>query len=134
MQKNKPDPYQFSNQLDVGFLNELFEGDTEYATTVFADFLKHMPLYWQEVASAYQNNNLAALKSAVHKCKTLFGYVGHTDVLQIFQNFEAKCGEIREVKELAVSFAGLIEKKDHAYITVEKEYQRLKQYLQSSRS
>ncbi len=134
MQKNKPDPYQFSNQLDVGFLNELFEGDTEYATTVFADFLKHMPLYWQEVASAYQNNNLAALKSAVHKCKTLFGYVGHTDVLQIFQTFEAKCGEITEVKQLAASFAVLIEKKDHAYITVEKEYQRLKQYLQSSRS
>ena len=134
MQKNNPAPYQFSKQLDVGFLNELFEGDTEYAATVFADFLKHMPLYWQEVADAYKNNNLTALKSAVHKCKTLFGYVGHTHVLEIFQSFEAKCGEITEVKELASSFGVLVDKKDHAYIAVEKEYQRLKQYLQSSRS
>ncbi|HEV7622084.1 MAG TPA: hypothetical protein VGO09_10130 [Flavisolibacter sp.] len=132
MQKIPPGPYQFSNQLDIAFLNDLFEGDTEYATTVFADFLKHIPLYWGEVATAYENKNLPGLKSSVHKCKTLFGYVGHTDVLEIFQSFESKCGEVTTTDELRSDYKNLLEKQENAQVIVEKEYQRLKKYHQSS--
>ena len=131
MQKGNQEPYQFSNQLDIGFLNDLFEGDTEYATTVFADFLKHIPSYWGDVSTAFENKNLPALKSSVHKCKTLFGYVGHTDVLEIFQSFETKCGEVTNVDDLKSDYNNLQKKQESANLIVEQEYQRLKKYHQS---
>lgn len=131
MHSDRSRPFEFNPKLDVAFLNELFEGDTEYATTIFGDFINDLPAYWSEVEEAYSSKNIKALKAAVHKTKTLFGYVGHTHVLEIFQAFEHKCGDITDISELKDDYKLMRENKDIAQLIIKEEYQRLKLYLQN---
>ena len=121
MNSDNSKPFQFSSQLDIAFLNDLFEGDMEYAVTVFGDFLKDLPAYWLEVDQAYNHKSLSSLRSAVHKCKTLFGYVGHTQVLDMFQIFENKCAEAIDITEINTDYAILQEKKRTAEQIIQKE-------------
>ena len=79
----------FNKDLDAQFLNELFDGDMAYAETVFGEFMKNLPDYWKEVEDAYNKQHIRELRTAVHKCKTLFGYVGSTDVQAYFQKIRA---------------------------------------------
>ena len=123
-------PFEFSGELDIAFLNDLFDGDMRYAEVVFSDFLKELPTYWREVEDAFAQKNILAVKSAVHKCKTLFGYVGHTQVLNRFQTFENKCGTAKDIQDIAADYHELVKTKAIAHEIIEKEYQRLKKYHQ----
>src|SRR5689334_1493399 len=104
MNNENPNLFRFNTELDTSFLQDLFDGDIEYAAQVFGDFLQSLPGYWTEVQDAYDAGNLPALKAAVHKCKTLFGYVGHTRLLDHLQLFENRCGSAGEIEEVAVEY------------------------------
>jgi HPt (histidine-containing phosphotransfer) domain-containing protein len=130
MDVNNSPGFQFNDKLDIAFLNDLFEGDLEYATVVFGDFLKELPNYWVEVEQAYNNNKISELRSAVHKTKTLFGYVGHTKVLEAFQAFENQCNIAKDSKELTEEFNYLQQMKETAKKIIDQEYLRLKKYHQ----
>jgi len=119
--------FVFDESLNSTFLAELFEGDTIYAETVFEDFLKDLPIYWLRVESAYNSKNLPALGTAVHTCKTLFGYVGFTDLQELCQQFENKCS-VNTAEELRVEYILLIQRKERAQHIIEKEYDRLRLY------
>jgi HPt (histidine-containing phosphotransfer) domain-containing protein len=117
--------FVFDESLNSTFLEELFEGDTIYAETVFEDFLKDLPVYWQRVEAAYNSKNLPALGTSVHTCKTLFGYVGFTDLQEQCQQFENKCS-VNNAEELRVDYILLIQRKEKAQHIIEKEYTRLR--------
>lgn len=118
-------PFVFDESLNATFLAELFEGDTTYAETVFEDFLKDLPVYWQRVEAAYNSGNLPVLGTSVHTCKTLFGYVGFTDLQELCQQFENKCS-VNSAEELRVDYILLIQRKEKAQHIIEKEYARLR--------
>jgi len=124
MQKIRP-AFVFDENLNGSFLQELFEGDTIYAETVFEDFLKDLPVYWTRVETAYNNKNLPTLGTSVHTCKTLFGYVGFTDLQELCQQFENKCS-VNSVEEIRVDYILLIQRKEKAQQIIEKEYARLR--------
>ena len=126
MQKTTP-AFIFDESLNSGFLEELFEGDTSYAETVFEDFLRDLPVYWERVETAYQSKNLPVLGTCVHTCKTLFGYVGFTDLQELCQQFENKCSA-STVEELRVEYILLIQRKERAQSIIEKDYARLRQF------
>jgi HPt (histidine-containing phosphotransfer) domain-containing protein len=126
MQKIR-NPFVFDESLNASFLEELFEGDTKYAETVFEDFLKDLPVYWERVESAYNSKNLPTLGTTVHTCKTLFGYVGFTDLQELCQQFENRCA-IHNAEELRVEYILLIQRKERAQHIIEKEYTRLRLY------
>jgi hypothetical protein len=124
MPKVRP-PFVFNESLNAAFLEELFEGDTIYAETVFEDFLRDLPVYWERVDTAFNNRNLPALGTCIHTCKTLFGYVGFTDLQELCQQFEDKCS-VNTVEELRVDYILMIQRKEKAQHIIEKEYTRLK--------
>lgn len=124
MPKVRP-PFVFNESLNAAFLEELFEGDTIYAETVFEDFLRDLPDYWEKVDTAFNNRNLPALGTCIHTCKTLFGYVGFTDLQELCQQFEDKCS-VNTVEELRVDYILMIQRKERAQHIIEKEYTRLK--------
>lgn len=124
MPKVRP-PFVFNESLNAAFLEELFEGDTIYAETVFEDFLRDLPDYWERVDTAFNNRNLPALGTCIHTCKTLFGYVGFTDLQELCQQFEDKCS-VNTVEELRVDYILMIQRKERAQHIIEKEYTRLK--------
>jgi HPt (histidine-containing phosphotransfer) domain-containing protein len=124
MPKVRP-PFVFNESLNAAFLEELFEGDTIYAETVFEDFLRDLPVYWERVDTAFNNRNLPALGTCIHTCKTLFGYVGFTDLQELCQQFENKCS-VNTVEELKVDYILMVQRKEKAQHIIEKEYTRLK--------
>jgi len=119
--------FVFHESLNAAFLEELFEGDTIYAETVFEDFLRDLPAYWEKVQASYQNKNMSLLGTNIHTCKTLFGYVGFTDLQELCQEFENKCG-LNTAEALQTDFGVLTRKKQEAQKIIENEYNRLKKY------
>ena len=119
--------FVFDESLNAAFLAELFEGDTIYAETVFEDFLRDLPVYWHRVETAYDNKNLPVLGTCIHTCKTLFGYVGFTDLQELCQQFENKCS-VNTAEELRLEFILLIQRKEKAQHIIEKEYNRLRKF------
>jgi len=124
MPKVRP-PFVFNESLNAAFLEELFEGDTIYAETVFEDFLRDLPDYWDRVDVAFNNRNLPALGTCIHTCKTLFGYVGFTDLQELCQQFEDKCS-VNTVEELRIDYILMVQRKEKAQHIIEKEYTRLR--------
>jgi HPt (histidine-containing phosphotransfer) domain-containing protein len=119
--------FVFHERLNADFLKELFEGDTIYAETVFEDFLRDLPAYWEKVQASYQNKNMSLLGTNIHTCKTLFGYVGFTDLQELCQEFENKCA-LNTAEALRMDFNTLTQKKQEAQKIIENEYNRLKSY------
>jgi len=127
MKEIRSDHFVFHERLNATFLEELFEGDTIYAETVFEDFLRDLPAYWDRVQTSYEHKNLPLLGTNIHTCKTLFGYVGFTDLQELCQEFENKCA-FHPAEELQSDFATLVRKKQEAQHIIENEYSRLKRY------
>jgi HPt (histidine-containing phosphotransfer) domain-containing protein len=127
MQDSNSGPFVFSSHLDARFLDELFEGDTGYAQTVFEDFLRDLPDYWQDVRTAYENQDLNGLRTSIHKCKTLFGYVGFSDIQQFCQDFENSCSGL-PITALESGYQILLSRKEQAREVIESEYERLRSY------
>jgi HPt (histidine-containing phosphotransfer) domain-containing protein len=119
--------FVFHESLNAAFLKELFEDDTIYAETVFEDFLRDLPAYWEKVLASYQNKNMSLLGTNIHTCKTLFGYVGFTDLQELCQEFENKCA-LNTAEALQTDFGILNRKKQEAQKIIENEYNRLKRY------
>jgi hypothetical protein len=119
--------FDFDESLNSAFLAELFEGDTIYAETVFEDFLKDLPVYWERVENAFNGKNLPVLGTSIHTCKTLFGYVGFTDLQDLCQQFENRCA-VNTVEELKIEYILLVQRKEKAQHIIEKEYTRLRLY------
>jgi HPt (histidine-containing phosphotransfer) domain-containing protein len=107
MKDSTPARFIFNKHLDARFLDELFDGD------------------WQDVETAYDNQDLAGVRTSIHKCKTLFGYVGFSDIQQLCQEFENRCSE-KPIAELAPGYQVLVNKKEEARHIIESEYERLK--------
>lgn len=131
MLNRAPGKFLFNASLDVAFLEELFEGDTAYAVTVFGEFIKDLPLFWSEVETAHRAQDVPAMRAAAHKCKTLFGYVGCTTVQEAFQQFEHLCGKAKGAAELEGDYHLLAGQKEAASGLILSEYNRLKQYHES---
>jgi hypothetical protein len=125
MQDVNSNKFVFNNNLNAAFLEELFEGDSIYAETVFEDFLKDLPAYWKRVEAAYASGNMPELRTSIHTCKTLFGYVGFTDIQQFCQDFENRCND-STTGELSSSYHDLLRKKGDAQQVIENEFKRLK--------
>jgi len=119
--------FPFHESLNAAFLEELFEGDTIYAETVFEDFLRDLPAYWEKVQSSYQHKNMSLLGTNIHTCKTLFGYVGFTDLQELCQEFENKCA-LNTAETLQADYSMLTKKKQEAQQIIENEYSRLKKF------
>ena len=118
----------FNKNLDASFLEELYSGDTQYAESVFEEFLKDLPGYWNEVENAYIEKNLLALKASAHKCKTLFGYVGAAKIQELFQDFENKCHNTISVASLEPDYRFLLSEKNNTAKLITEELNRLKAF------
>lgn len=86
--------------LNAAFLNELFEGDTAYAATVFEGIARELPVYWEEMKTAHAAGSVKELKAAAHKCKTLFAYAGYTQLQTLLQQIEDGCAGAKDTGAL----------------------------------
>ena len=123
-----PNSFMFSKELDSGLLNDLYEGDLEYAEVVFGDFLKYLPDYFGEVEQAYNGKRIDELRKAVHKCKTLMGFVGLSDIQATYQTVEKKCESAGNISELDADYRDLQKQTESGKKIITLELDRLKAF------
>ena len=116
--------FSFSPPIDGKYLFDLYAGDYVMIEETFADVLKDYDGFVQVIFSNYQAKNIPALKSAIHKIKPLFGFVGLTGLQTRCLHFENSCMDASEA-QLAESFSPLERQLLEARAIIEKEKVRL---------
>jgi HPt (histidine-containing phosphotransfer) domain-containing protein len=122
--------FEFNEALDGRFLNELFEDDPSYAIVVFKDFLKEMPQCFYDMQTAYDDSNFKVLKSAAHKCKTLFAYVGLSSLSTRLQALEMACSSPEEVDSVGPLVHEVIGQRQTIEILITEEIKRLEAFYE----
>ena len=123
-----PNSFVFSQDLDSGLLNDLYEGDLEYAEVVFGDFLKYLPDYFGEIEVAYNGKKIDELRKAVHKCKTLMGFVGLSTIQALYQAMEKKCEHSSNILDLETDYKQLKKQTESGRNIISTELDRLKAF------
>ena len=123
-----PNSFAFSQELDSRLLNDLYEGDLEYAEVVFGDFLKYLPDYFSEIEVAFNGKKIDELRKAVHKCKTLMGFVGLSGIQAAYQAMEKKCEVSSSINELETDYHDLKSQTESGRKIISKELDRLKAF------
>ena len=119
--------FSFSPPFDGNYLFDLYAGDYVMIEETFADVLKDYDEFVQVIFSCYQAKNIPALKSAIHKVKPLFGFVGLLSIQAQCQDFENAC-QHAESPQLAEPFNSLKVTILEARSIIEKEKTRLSSY------
>ena len=97
--------YVFSDAIDNKYIIDLYAGDYVMIEETFTDVLREYDEFVQKILITYHQGDIAALKSAVHKIKPLFGFVGLTTHQSQCLRFENGClamtpGQLAEAFEL----------------------------------
>lgn len=93
----------------------------------FTDVLTEYDVFVQHINDSYEQGDRVALKSAVHKIKPLFGFVGLLVLQAECQDFENSCLQA-ETGALAASFTSLHDKLRKIRTVIETEKDRLLQF------
>lgn len=100
---SKPiDPFRFSNQLDVAFLKEVYDGDMEYAADIFEIFLETFDEEYGKLKALIASQQCQDIRACAHKLKPTFSMVGLTDLTEHFKALETAASneKIENVQEL----------------------------------
>jgi HPt (histidine-containing phosphotransfer) domain-containing protein len=96
--------FEFNAQLDGQFLDSIYEGDNEHAEMVFDQFVRSVKGYMDEIDAGYNSGNAESFRKTIHKFKPVLSFVGLTKLTEAAAQIEKKCGEVTDVKNLAVPY------------------------------
>jgi chemotaxis protein histidine kinase CheA len=116
--------FVFSDAIDSQYIIELYAGDYVMIEETFTDVLLEYDVFVQKINTCFRAEDVIALKSAVHKIKPLFGFVGLTGLQTLCLEFENACQGV-DCSQLAADYASLFEKLVQAKSIIAKEQARL---------
>jgi len=122
------EPFLFSPALQVDFLNDLYDGDWEYAESVFENVITEIPKLMGLAGRELENENTEGLRQALHKTKPLFGYVGLPQTQAMIQQMENNCKVGSMNGAMKEDFANLKKKIKADSEILEEEFRRLTEY------
>lgn len=117
--------FVFNPEIDANYLNSLYGDDFVYLQEVFETVLEDYQSLTDNIEYSYSSGNLTALRSAVHKIKPVFGFVGLTTVQQQCQHFEQICGDVISPENLSGDFETLKNKIFQSRQVIEEEKKKL---------
>jgi HPt (histidine-containing phosphotransfer) domain-containing protein len=117
--------FVFNAEIDANYLNSLYGDDYIYLQEVLDTVLKDYQSLTDNIEYSYSSGNLAALRSAVHKIKPVFGFVGLTSVQEQCQQFEQICSGVSSADQLAGDFETLKNKIFQSKQIIEEEKKKL---------
>ena len=94
---NSVDSFRFNCGLDHESLDQIYDGDLEYAIVIFEIFLRHSLEEFYSLPQALQQGDLDTLQHLAHKLKTAFTMVGLTDLARIMNHLEKAAQEPDEL-------------------------------------
>lgn len=119
--------FNFSPPIDSRYLIELYAGDYAMIAETFSDVLMEYHEFVRQILVGYERGDRTALKSAVHKIKPLFGFVGLLTLQAQCQEFENSC-LTADAGALAGSFHRLKDKLLNVRELIETEKVRLEHF------
>jgi HPt (histidine-containing phosphotransfer) domain-containing protein len=123
--KTENKSFIFNEKIDVQCINDLYGDDYLYIEEVFVTILTEYKLLAENIASCYSKQDIPALKSAVHKIKPIFGFVGLTVIQQQCQEFEDLCQDTMSFDLLANDFNELNDNLTMSKSLLEEERRKL---------
>jgi HPt (histidine-containing phosphotransfer) domain-containing protein len=121
--------FVFSDAINSNYITELYAGDYVMIEETFTDVLREYDLFVQRILTSYHDGDVPGLKSAVHKMKPLFGFVGLTALQAQCLQFENACQQAG-ISQLADSFPALENSLISARSIIETERSRLAEFNQ----
>src|ERR1700712_4842856 len=100
-------PFSFSPEIDSEYIQSLYGDDFEYIHEILLTVLNDYDGLAENVDLNYSSGNIAHLKSAVHKIKPVFGFVGLASIQQECLSFEQRCGGGASIEDLATEMEHL---------------------------
>lgn len=91
--------FQFSEELNGSYLNELYDNDLERAQIMFAIFLKNIEKEKLEFEQLLADQNWPELAALAHKLKPNFGMVGLQDAADLLSEIEEKIKTSGQIDE-----------------------------------
>ena len=83
--------FTFSDAINSGYIIDLYAGDYVMIEETFGDVLREYDGFVDRILTSYHEKDRPALKSAIHKIKPLFGFVGLTNIQTLCLQFENSC-------------------------------------------
>src|SRR6202163_450253 len=117
--------FVFNAEIDTNYLNSLYGDDYIYLQEVLDTVLKDYQALTDNIEYSYSSGNLTALRSAVHKIKPVFGFVGLTAVQQQCQQFEQICSAVSSADNISGDFETLKNKIFQSRQLIEEEKKKL---------
>ncbi|SFO57945.1 PAS fold-containing protein [Chitinophaga sp. YR627] len=120
--------FEFHNELDVKYLNTLYENNISYAADLFEIFLKTILDEVVKIKKLVEDRDWEQLKFQVHKLKPNFAMVGLTWITSKMQQLEntLNSNTTTPPEEVEAVFAGISRDLDKFYPIIEQEYERMK--------
>ncbi|TWW00055.1 ATP-binding protein [Chitinophaga pinensis] len=120
--------FEFHNELDVKYLNTLYENNISYAADLFEIFLKTILEEVVKIRKLVEDRDWEQLKFQVHKLKPNFAMVGLTWITSKMQQLENTLNSniATPPEEVEAVFAGISRDLDKFYPIIEQEYERMK--------
>jgi hypothetical protein len=122
---NTSNAFVFNAEIDTNYLNSLYGDDFVYLQEVYETVLVDYQSLTDNIEYSYSSGNLSALRSAVHKIKPVFGFVGLTGVQLQCQQFEQICGTVTSADHISGDFETLKNKIFHSKQLIEEEKKKL---------
>jgi signal transduction histidine kinase/DNA-binding response OmpR family regulator len=127
--------FEFHEELDVKYLNTLYENNISYAADLFEIFLKTVKEEMVKIKKLVVNRDWELLKFQVHKLKPNFAMVGLTWISNNMQQLEntLNTNTIPPPEDVDALFSNISMDLEKFYPIIEKEYERMKE-LESGHS
>ena len=116
--------FTFCDAIDSRYIIDLYAGDYVMIEETFNDVLREYDEFADRIISSFNESDLTGLKSAVHKMKPLFGFVGLTRQQGQCSQLENGCLAMTG-EQLADAFAALKEMLLGTKSIIESEGRRL---------
>jgi HPt (histidine-containing phosphotransfer) domain-containing protein len=124
--------FVFNSEFDTNYLFSLYGEDYQYLQEILDTVLNDYQSLTDNIEYSYSSGNINALKSAVHKIKPVFGFVGLTAVQHQCQQFEIICGTASSPDQIAGDFETLKNKIFHSKQIIEEEKKKLELFNRNS--
>jgi signal transduction histidine kinase/CheY-like chemotaxis protein/HPt (histidine-containing phosphotransfer) domain-containing protein len=120
--------FEFHNELDVKYLNALYENNISYAADLFEIFLKTIKEEIVKIRKLVEDRDWEQLKFQVHKLKPNFAMVGLTWITSKMQQLENTLNSNANTppEEVDAVFTAISHDLEKFYPIIEQEYERMK--------
>jgi len=117
--------FVFSEAINGQYIIELYASDYVMIEETFTDVLLEYDAFVQKINTSFHEGDPRVLKSAIHKIKPLFGFVGLTDLQARCMRFENACQESASCSALAGEYSSLFGQLIRAKAIIQEEQARL---------